>query len=501
MATEESNGVGRATSATPSWFLKQPHMAHIAAPVGPETFYPHREDLEQLVARAAPNDERSAAELRIDEILSQFRSTVSYIEPPKPEENFCRHNLDAYVRAIVDSIDDRHCSSIEAKAVQRNISLCIGPDGTSPEPVVIFKPNGSTVGLIATEAKALFTAIFACCAQAIQMAADLAMWLCHVYPNAITHSTVIVPFILCSWEHFQIGCVYLMPPCYPCAVLLTGALSVAVPSERRQIARWGIALAEHCTMLVERIKAKYTTATASKSDVGSRDLKRKRTDISSQSFSNISASNDLFYKPIACSNHPRAALVRIMSVFYQLQHYGSAECRDAVCFPEGVVGLPANGEDYQSNLFDFIMRKWVMYLNKKQLVLDVDDQGIPCGYSLGHPFIVYQYLDRSWISASALRGDHYNEGQREAFVSALTAVLGLFISAGVVHMDLRLPNIFFKFDDADTVHIKVIDWDDALLFGDKIPLVLQHDLDVKVASADCHAGMLKDLRNMLGLEL
>ena len=36
---------------------------------------------------------------------------------------------------------------------------------------------------------------------------------------------------MCSWEKFQIGCVYLMDDAYPCAVLLAGALSVVVPSD------------------------------------------------------------------------------------------------------------------------------------------------------------------------------------------------------------------------------------------------------------------------------
>ena len=511
---EESNGVGKAASSTASWFSKQPHMAHIAAPVGPETFCPMRDDLEQLIllAGAVPIDERSVAELRIDAILSQFRSTVSYVEPLKPEENFCRHNLDAYVRAIVDCVDDRMFCSIEAQAVSREIMLCVAPKTTNPEPVVVWRPDHATIGLIATEAKALFTALFACCAQAIQMAADLAMWLCRMYPKVIVPSTVIVPFILCSWEHFQIGCVYLMDDAYPCAVLLTGALSVAVPSERQQIARWGVALAEHCKRMGARIKAMYHPGSETIDNSDSRYLKKRKTNTSSSSSASssgtsvetnweysISASCKLFYKPIACADLPRATLARIMSVFYRLQRRGSAECKAAVCFPEGVIGLPASGEAFQQNLFDFIMRKWTKYYDIKRISVSLDEFGYPAGYSVGHPIIVYRFLDRSWTSAVALLEAEYSKEQREAFVSALTVVLGLFISVGVVHMDVRLPNIFFKFDTKGIVRIKVIDWDDALLLGDNIPVDVQQFVNSNVANADCHSEMVADMRRELEL--
>jgi len=111
-----------------------------------------------------------------------------------------------------------------------------------------------------------------------------------------------------------------------------------------------------------------------------------------------------------------------------------------------VVGLPASGAAFQQNLFDFIMRKWTKYYDIKRISVSLDEFGYPAGHSVGHPIIVYRFLDRSWTSVVALLEAEYSKEQREAFVSALTVVLGLFISVGVVHMDLRLPNIFFKFD-------------------------------------------------------
>jgi len=43
----------------------------------------------------------------------------------------------------------------------------------------------------------------------------------------------------------------------------------------------------------------------------------------------------------------------------------------------------------------------------------------------------------------------------------------------------------------------VIDWDDALLLGDNIPVDVQQFVNSNVANADCHSEMVADMRREL----
>ena len=95
------------------------------------------------------------------------------------------------------------------------------------------------------------------------------------------------------------------------------------------------------------------------------------------------------------------------------------------------------------------------------------DENNPTDYLAGHPIILYRKLDATWLLAEELESQ--TNDVKTSFLIELTRLLGVFFAAGVVHMDIRLSNIFFKVQDCSTVSIVVIDWDDALMRDAIIP--------------------------------
>lgn len=515
----ECDGVVAVPLATASRFNTAHHMAHIAAPVGPEAFHPLREWLNDL--RAVVDKADDSAVRAVEDKLSSFRSITTYVTPLEPEEKFCRHNLDQLVKAIEVLIDSDHIYSIHAKAVNMVIPMVGAKSSTSPEPVIIAKYNSIGAGLLATEAKGVDASLLMSFAQAIQMASDCALHLCRSFGQIFNQSNVVVPFILCSWEHFQFGCVYMMPEAYPCAVLLSGVLSVGVSSERRQIARWGVALADHCRRMGELIKREYYVSSSqdghlSKKAKVSAPLSSSSSGTAIPPIGSFVACSKLLYKPIEDTQFPRAMLCRLLSVFYLLQR-GSEQCQAAVCFPEGVVGLPMKREGFQVELYAFILRKLRAFHALKYLGVSLefpcDSEGDPARvmpdgqlevYGVGHPIVVYQPLDpMHWKPATELVNEE--KRVREQFLSQLEVVLAQFIGAGVVHMDIRLPNLFYHVQDKSTLLIKVIDWDDALLLGARIPGDMkrafqdapQFPSNSSIADSACHDHMVSVIRQKL----
>ena len=448
----------------PSSFKSDDSLAHVALPVGPECYFPPRERIGTLIADVVKDVQDTAFQQFLDRLI-EYRSAISYRIPVKPEEHYCRWNLDNFVETLRGLMKNPIFKISQAQAVSGEVTMVVGSKTTSPEPVLMCASDGSYEGVVSSEAKSVTDSMFLCLAQAVQMASDVA--LNQFIGGGIPRNEVVVPFILSSWEHFQFGCVYLVEDSFPCAVLLSSILSAAVPSERAVIAKWGVALVAHARSVARCLKPP-----------GERHTKRQRLNSLSSSSSSpppvssavvqVAASTELLYKIIQRTDayQPRGALSYLMNVFYRLRA-GSNECQEAVCFPEGVLGLPCIVK--QPDLFSFVVARVEEF---GQCKMRVDDDGSLYGYCAGHPIVLYQKLPEQWRQCTVLNEE--TEKIRSAVIKELTSVLASFEMAGVVHLDIRLPNVFYHVNQlASKVSVKVIDWDDALMIGDPIPWRLQ----------------------------
>ena len=137
-------------------------------------------------------------------------------------------------------------AKVEAKEASIYIPFRLASSSSLPEPVLIFKRNGSgACGLIASEAKSLGASLHVAFAQAVQFAGDCAIHMKKQYPS-LSYQNVVVPFVVTSWDTMQFGCVYLMDHSYPVPVLLSKQLSLSCHSDKLEVARWVVALASHC---------------------------------------------------------------------------------------------------------------------------------------------------------------------------------------------------------------------------------------------------------------
>ncbi len=90
---------------------------------------------------------------------------------------------------------------------------------------------------------------------------------------------------------------------------------------------------------------------------------------------------------------------------------------------------------------------------------------------IGTPMLAYRKLGAEWRRCDNLK----NESRYviELFLLKLSVLCDKITSAGVVHLDLRLLNIFYclalKDPDIEDVHIKIIDWDDSVRVNELIP--------------------------------
>jgi hypothetical protein len=156
-----------------------------------------------------------------------------------------------------------------------------------------------------------------------------------------------------------------------------------------------------------------------------------------------------------------------MSVFYRLDSIPNSD-KNSICFPAGVIGLPS--VVHQHLLLKYVVRQ----LNQFPKCFIKMDQGSPMDYDAGHPIVLYRQLEAIWQLAEKIENE--TDDVVESFLDELTCLLDVFVTVGVVHIDIRLSNIFFKVQEDNTVHIVVIEWDDALMLNDVIPAYL-HSFD------------------------
>lgn len=115
--------------------------------------------------------------------------------------------------------------------------------------MIAYNIFGIDACLIASKAKSLSSSLLSTLAQVVQHACDSAVFLLtkfrRKWPNSgISYLDIVVPFITTSWNDVQFRAVYLMEPCYPCAILLSRKLCFDSGEDVYEM--WIIALSRHC---------------------------------------------------------------------------------------------------------------------------------------------------------------------------------------------------------------------------------------------------------------
>lgn len=253
---------------------------------------------------------------------------------------------------------------------------------------------------------------------------------------------------------------YLIEHSYPCAVLLSRKLSFAIDKDKEEMVRWIHALAQHIKAVIKMISEQTAVKSSGKQLVA---LNREH----------------YILKPVPLDidqARVRGWVTDLLVLFQTL--WNRPECRDIVVFPQGVIGFPTDKD--QPFAAELCNELRYVYDKKVSAPPSLED------YKAGWPILVYENLELSgWIRADLLLKEHkvsanvashtYKTASndistlRKLFIQSLKNAVQRLKEAGVVHIDLRIYNIFYKVtkdrSDEPEVLIKIIDWDDCLLEG------------------------------------
>jgi hypothetical protein len=344
---------------------------------------------------------------------------------------------------------------LEGTSVSSMMQFTCASGSSSPEPVISAKRNGFNIGLMTSEAKAVSVSLFVSMCQAIQMAADCALML--YYRNLMKRESIVVPYVTSAGLELQFGAVVLMPECYPYPVTLSRALNAINLVDAQEINRWIHALGKHCVRVMERIEQEHQPG------LQSGDWK-------------LVLSKTLILKPmfVIRPEFARSRTNYLLHIFDLL--WKSPTARLFVHFPEGCLGYPKVSPfcDYVGNAFQELA-----LLGHKDR--DYYDQF----RIIGHPIVAYKELSNDWECATHLELCKEDRALIGSFLEKLREALDAIASAGVIHLDLRLTNIFYKVSNVVgssssacssssagatmmSMSIRIIDWDDCYLLGDKI---------------------------------
>lgn len=321
---------------------------------------------------------------------------------------------------------------------------------------------------------------------------------------------IVVPYVTSAGLCVQFGAVYLMEHSYPCAVTLSEELSVLNASHVQRINQWILALSLFCqrmAQLLGRCKKKRTAGLLTVDD---------------EALLVLEIHPGRILKPVVSEpQFATSVAAYLLHIFYKLWHHSDA--RPYVQFPSGVLAYPNVALAAMTAFTGFIRGKFceiaVRGGKEKDYYADLVIR------EPGHPIFVFPDLEQAdgpWQKGESLT-DHVDNCQLiRRFLRALKAALQAIANAGVVHIDLRLPNIFYRVisqkkgsgdeeetaaDEEDVVEIRIIDWDDSLLSGAVIDATLyatmQHDAryphgeEYRKATPAYHDGFYRIIKNEL----
>eukprot|EP01040_Poterioochromonas_malhamensis_P009254 gene9254-10045_t len=429
-------------------------------PLGPEVYF-DRPVIQQLLVRYEEMDEK---EVLSEDLLSKINlsSMLSFRLNAKslklPENAFTRPNLDLIMKTLTDLsnkiLRGKNINlSFETKkeiTVSVNMSYILTKDQTYPEPVLCCTINNHDIHLLASEAKSLKSSVEMAIPQATLMSGECCF---DQYRLGFDKNQVLVPFIITAGLTFQFGCTYLIDELFPCSQMISRPYYLRSEEDLKIVRKWILTFAYFLTDIV------YTNVT---NPVPGKELQNRTENLVA------SLTGKFFYKPIMVlpptPNPERsvyAAATRLLHIFYTLS---KSDATRYIHYPIGTVGYPSPSSEELLNCF-----------HKKLLELSnlsgSTEKYQPQKFFSGHPFLVYEDLRKDGWK----RGDELLEEDVESFLDEFKIAISLLKESGVVLTDIRLSNLFYKFEATISsssssssysslkCRIKFIDLDDAYI--------------------------------------
>jgi len=400
-------------------------LSFVAMPVGPRCFYPASALVDAMLIDV-DNVSRDDRFFTVYDEISPWRSASTYCPPRNSEDLFTRENLQKFMCQI--ALDRQDLSVQQETQISTKIQFHFAKETSKPEPVICYNfGNDNYVGLIGSEAKSLTASHYVAFAQAVSLSCDLAL---HLLTFGLSREQVIVPFIVTSWEYAQIGFIYLVADSFPCSSMISKVFNFNDHEDLVALTAWIIALGKHCSRMIEIIKGVY------------KPKKRKLESDRSGDDDNrcVLSRTSYICKPLDVeSQHSRSALTHLLGIFFLL--WSNESVRQYVVFPAGVIGYP--DKNSQEELFNGINSSILSFHDLK------GPSEVHVEFYPGQPIILY---DELLASDGWKRGEKMVEEDNEVkrlFLAELKNITVTIQDTGIIHFDLRLFNLFYRFALSD----------------------------------------------------
>ena len=329
---------------------------------------------------------------------------------------------------------------------QLNFDCLLAGSGSKGEHLI----SHDTMPLIGSECKGTDASIFAGLPQCFQLCGDSAIEQLRL---GLTLGDCVVPGLVLCGQHVQIICVYLLAHNFPVLVNMSRLLSLTSVLDVTALSRWIVALK---LFAIETVNC------------------RKQSMAAGPTYSKISLACDLYFvKPLKQfmfssqgqgqviaprndSSNLRLHANYIMHIYQKLSIINVAQ--NYILFPLGLISLPSTDNTHARHL-----RATLLHLLKKYF------KELNCDSIIHAPIIVYDLLDTPWTVGKP------DQIYVESYCQKVTEVVRILNEAGIAHMDLRPHNIMWRpASSADEggsskeVELRLIDFEDALIFGDII---------------------------------
>jgi hypothetical protein len=242
---------------TASKLAEEDRLCSINYPTLPGCFVPYRERIAFILQRK--DNAAANGELIRDFITdSNVHTEWTYKTPPRPEEDYCRLNLDIIMDKFVAYLNQKYDQMKIIKASGSMISNPMGKENfyfassvSLPEPVAAWQIDGQLFGLFASEAKTVSNSMSVAYAPAIQMACECYRLLYSFLSSLNTSSSssssaiekgIVIPFMVSADKCVQFGVVYTIDTHYPCSALLSHELCLLDPNHLKEIQYWLIGI-------------------------------------------------------------------------------------------------------------------------------------------------------------------------------------------------------------------------------------------------------------------
>ena len=288
-----------------------------------------------------------------------------------------------------------------------------------------------------SEAKGVEDSQYVCLIQALEIAADSSLYLSR--STKLSYELCSTPGIIVCGDKIQFYGVYLVQD-FPVIVYLTPPLSYINVEDRLMISRAILACVQYIidtTGFIQFAKIIYP-------------LRSLKFDYHSYFYKPIRANSKF---KVSCPDQNLISNVmtnveRIMYIYQKIYSKYNEKTHEFIALPLGLMRIPC---DTNKEYIVPIIQKIKQHFN------DFDDNLLACS-----PVIIFQNL-------SLWSNKRPNNEYISKYLFTLRNAISYLNESKIAHLDLRPHNFMWLFDQQfSTIFIKIIDFEDAVIFGSKI---------------------------------